>query len=264
MATQSSLPPSNISPHLSLLDWARPPGVQALITHRHGGVSQAPFDSLNLGLHVGDDSHCVHQNRAALLTILPSEPVWLNQVHGTTVFNANLVASESIPQADAAVTNQVNRVLAIMTADCLPVLLATRDGQVIGAAHAGWRGLAAGVIEKTVVAMRELASAQNTSTEIQAYLGPAIGPKSFEVGAEVKEIFLAHEPKDHEHFIQLDQKQKYLANLYGLAQSRLHSLGIHLIEGGQECTYQNPNFFSYRRDRTTGRMGSFIWIESLR
>ncbi len=248
--------------YLNLLDWQAPPGVQAMITNRHGGVSLAPFDSLNLGLHVGDDPKRVDQNRQTLRTRLPAEPIWLNQVHGSTIFNANTWNGIDVPEADGVVTNQVNRVLAIMTADCLPVLLASRNGSVIGAAHAGWRGLAGGVIERTVEAMRDLDRHNHSSHFIQAYLGPAIGPQAFEVGAEVRDLFLTHQSQDAKHFIQLDKKDKYLANLYGLATSRLHSLGIQLIEGGQECTYQNQNFFSYRRDQRTGRMGSFIWIQS--
>ena len=255
MATHSSA-------HLNLLDWQAPPGVQAMITNRHGGVSQAPFDSLNLGLHVGDDPKCVHQNRQSLGARLPAEPIWLNQVHGSTIFNANTWNAIDVPEADGVVTNQVNRVLAIMTADCLPVLLANQTGSVIGAAHAGWRGLVSGVIERTVEAMRDLDYQNQASHPIQAYLGPAIGPQAFEVGAEVRDLFLTHQPQDAKHFIQLEKKDKYLANLYGLAISRLNALGILLIEGGQECTYQNQHFFSYRRDQRTGRMGSFIWIQS--
>ena len=235
-----------------------------MITNRHGGFSLPPFDGLNLGLHVGDDPATVQKNRDALKAVLPNEPIWLNQVHGTQVVDAD-EHGNGVPSADASVTSTPGRVLAIMTADCLPVLLASSDGKVVGAAHAGWRGLAAGVIEQTVALMRakqsngEKAQAQ---AEILAYLGPAIGPHAFEVGSEVRDIFMAQNPESAACFEQLQEKGKYLADIYGLACLRLNALGIEHIEGGGECTLQNPDYFSYRRDQATGRMGSFIWIET--
>jgi YfiH family protein len=251
---------------IQLLQWEAPRQIKAMITNRHGGFSQPPFDSLNLGLHVGDDLATVRKNRDALRAVLPNEPVWLNQVHGTQVIDADASkeskgACSDVPSADASVTTTPGRVLAIMTADCLPVLLASRDGKVVGAAHAGWRGLAAGVIEQTVALMRTKHSNQAQS-EILAYLGPAIGPHAFEVGSEVRDIFMAQNPASAACFEQLQEKGKYLADIYGLACLRLNALGIEHIEGGGECTLQNPDYFSYRRDQQTGRMGSFIWIEA--
>jgi polyphenol oxidase len=246
---------------IQLLHWGAPHQIKTMITNRHGGFSQAPFDSLNLGSHVGDDSAVVQKNRDALKALLPNEPVWLNQIHGTQVADVDEHGS-GVPNADASVTTRPGRVLAIMTADCLPVLLATKDGKVVGAAHAGWRGLAAGVIEQTVTLMRAKQNNQ-TQSEILAYLGPAIGPHAFEVGGEVRDIFMAQNPASATCFEPLQEKGKYLADIYALASLRLNAMGIDFIEGGGECTLQNPDYFSYRRDQKTGRMGSFIWIDAV-
>jgi YfiH family protein len=249
---------------IQLLQWGAPEQIKTMITNRHGGFSQPPFDSLNLGLHVGDDPATVQKNRDALKAVLPNEPIWLNQVHGTQVIDADIAdACLDVPSADASVTSTPGWVLAIMTADCLPVLLASSDGKVVGAAHAGWRGLAAGVIEQTVSLMRaKQSNGEKAQAEILAYLGPAIGPHAFEVGSEVRDIFMAQNPESAACFEQLQEKGKYLADIYGLACLRLNALGIEHIEGGGECTLQNSDYFSYRRDQQTGRMGSFIWIET--
>jgi len=253
---------------IQLLHWAATQQIKTMITNRYGGFSQPPFDSLNLGLHVGDDPAMVQKNRDALKTVLPNEPIWLNQVHGTQVIDADSRNDWSnVPSADASVTSTPGQVLAIMTADCLPVLLASKDGKVVGAAHAGWRGLAAGVIEQTVALMRAKQTQQTqthaqTQSEILVYLGPAIGSHAFEVGSEVRDIFMAQNPASDACFEQLQEKGKYLADIYALATLRLNALGIEQIEGGDECTLQNPDYFSYRRDQQTGRMGSFIWIET--
>jgi len=249
---------------IQLLQWDASQQIKTMITNRHGGFSQPPFDSLNLGLHVGDDLATVQKNRDALKAVLPNEPIWLNQVHGTQVIDAdNANACLDVASADASVTSTPGRVLAIMTADCLPVLLAGSDGKVVGAAHAGWRGLAAGVIEQTVALMRaKQSNGEKAQAEILAYLGPAIGPHAFEVGSEVRDIFMVQNPSSAACFEQLQEKGKYLADIYGLACLRLNALGIEHIEGGGECTLQDPDYFSYRRDQQTGRMGSFIWIET--
>ena len=249
---------------IQLLQWGAPQQIKTMITNRHGGFSQPPFDSLNLGSHVGDDPTTVKKNREALKIVLPNEPIWLNQVHGTQVIDADCRNDWSdVPSADASVTSTPGKVLAIMTADCLPVLLASSDGKVVGAAHAGWRGLAAGVIEQTVALMRSKQTQQaQTQSDIIAYLGPAIGPHAFEVGSEVRDIFIAQNPASATCFEQLKENGKYLADIYGLATLRLNALGVEQIEGGDECTLQNPDYFSYRRDQQTGRMGSFIWIET--
>jgi len=249
---------------IQLLQWGAPQQIKTMITNRHGGFSRPPFDSLNLGLHVGDDPTTVQKNREALKIVLPNELIWLNQVHGTQVIDADCRNDWSdVPSADASVTSTPGKVLAIMTADCLPVLLASSDGKVVGAAHAGWRGLAAGVIEQTVALMRSKQTQQaQTQSDIIAYLGPAIGPHAFEVGSEVRDIFIAQNPASATCFEQLKENGKYLADIYGLATLRLNALGVEQIEGGDECTLQNPDYFSYRRDQQTGRMGSFIWIET--
>lgn len=232
--------------------------VRACTTTRLGGHSLPPYDSFNLGLHVGDDFAAVTANRAQLQEVLPNQPVWLNQVHGVTVFDADQSNSGAVPTADAAVTVEPNRVLAIMTADCLPILLCDQDAKVVGIAHAGWRGLSAGVIEQTVSEM--LKKLGGGSSGIYAYLGPAIGPTVFEVGDDVRSAFVAQYPEDAVAFKPSSNLGKYLADLYKLAKQRLARLGITEVTGGVECTYLDERFYSYRRSQQTGRMASFIWI----
>ncbi|MEQ1533964.1 MAG: peptidoglycan editing factor PgeF [Sideroxydans sp.] len=234
-------------------DWPAPANVKSLQTTRHGGASVAPYDSLNLGLHVGDAPLVVNQNRQLLSALMPSEPVWLAQVHGTRVANAD--AANCVEQADASVARTRGSVCVVMTADCLPVLLCDEDGTVVGAAHAGWKGLAAGVIEATVAAM------QVTPHKLMAWLGPAIGAAAFEVGAEVRAVFIAHQAQAAIAFTAHGTQGKYHADIYVLARQRLNALGITRIYGGQHCTFtEQEYFFSYRRDGVTGRMGSFIWL----
>jgi YfiH family protein len=238
-----------------------PSNVEILFTDRRGGFSPPPYDSLNLATHVGDNSRNVQKNRELLNSKLPNTPVWLNQVHGCEVFDADNWDGCQTPTADAAVTTKANQVLAIMTADCLPILLTSNCGSVIGAVHAGWRGLGSGVIEKTIEAMQSKIIALNLHANIQAYFGAAIGPKSFEVGEEVRSIFVEHDPQVSKLFISSERAGKYMADIYGLARNRLNAMEIYEIDGGQECTYKNMNFFSYRRDHVTGRMASLIWIK---
>lgn len=245
MTNQSSLTP--LSP-----EWPAPAHVRALVTTRSGGVSGGAFASLNLGDHVGDDPLAVARNRAILREHLPAEPQWLKQVHTTHVALAETVCG--VPEADACVTTQANRVCAVLTADCLPVLLCDRDGTVVGAAHAGWRGLAAGVLEKTVAAM------EASPANLLAWLGPAIGPEAFEVGEEVRDIFVADDPDAADAFRPVAQG-KYLADIYHLARLRLARCGMTQVYGGEFCTYRNEKrFFSYRREGITGRMASLIWL----
>lgn len=239
-----------------------PSNVDILFTDRKGGFSLPPYESFNLATHVGDDLNAVQKNRDQLTSKLPNRPIWLNQVHGHEVFDADDWDGCSIPTADAAVTTRANQVLAIMTADCLPILLTSNCGSVIGAVHAGWRGLASGVIEKTIQAMQSKIITKHTKQTIRAYFGPAIGPKSFEVGEEVRTIFVEHDPQVSKLFIPSQHAGKYMADIYGLARNRLNAMGIHEIDGGQDCTYKNMNFFSYRRDQVTGRMASLIWIKA--
>ncbi|MFC3625169.1 peptidoglycan editing factor PgeF [Vogesella amnigena] len=244
-----------MSPEWITPEWPLPAGVGSLITTRAGGVSPAPYHSLNLGDHVGDDAANVTANRAALRDHLPAEPAWLQQVHGTVVVDAASVAPGSKVQADASFSRTPGTVCAIMTADCLPVLLADRAGTVVGAAHAGWRGLCNGVIEATVQAMNEPAA------NLIAYLGPAIGPDAFEVGGEVRDAFLAHDIHAVEAFTPIGDG-KYLADIYQLARQRLATLGISEVYGGDYCTViDRERFFSYRRDQVTGRMASLIWLK---
>lgn len=235
-------------------DWHAPPGVQACCTTRIGGVSAAPFNTLNLATHVHDSHQSVAENRRRLRAALalPAEPFWLNQVHGTTVAEAG---SGTLPDADAAFTNQPNTVLAILTADCLSVIFASQDGIEIAAAHAGWRGLAAGILEAT------LAKFQAPPEQIEAWLGPAIGPAFFEVGEDVRHAFVSHHPEDAAGFIPRHLPGKYQADLFQLARLRLKRAGVRAISGGGLCTFSAAaRLFSYRRDQgQTGRMATLIW-----
>lgn len=234
-------------------DWPAPPRVRALVTTRSGGVSIGPYASLNLGIAVNDDPKAVAENRARVRAHLPEEPRWLKQVHGAAV-----VAGESVSalvEADASVTRTPGVVCVIQMADCMPVLLATRDGSVIGIAHAGWRGLAGGVVERTIEAMRADPAA------MIAWLGPAIGPDTFEVGEEVRAAFVAADPAAVDAFRPLNTG-KWLADLFTLARQRLARAGLTAVHGGGLCTVSDPTrFFSHRRDRLTGRMGAFLWLE---
>jgi hypothetical protein len=243
----------NILEHCLIPDWPAPANVRALQTTRTGGVSAAPYDSLNLGGHVGDNPMAVARNRMSLNTLLPSEPVWLEQVHGTVVANADLASCRV--QADACIARHRASVCVVMTADCLPVLLCDTQGSVVGAAHAGWKGLAAGVIEATVQAM------EVAPQDMLAWLGPAISQPAFEVGDEVRTVFVDADPQAAAAFIP-GQNGKWFADIYVLARLRFNALGITRVYGGGHCTYsERERFFSYRRDGVTGRMGTFIWIE---
>ena len=244
--------------------WTVSQSIQAFCTTRQGGLSQSPFNSLNLGLNAGDDSADVLQNRSILRSELPAEPLWLKQTHGVTVNTpASRSASGNGPfEADASVTNIPNEVLAILTADCMPVLFASKSGDVIGAAHAGWRGLSGGILENTIKEMLALSPGLAIS-DISAWMGPAIGPSAFEVGEDVLQAFaLQGQDVLSKAFIPIaGTSGKYLADLYLLARDRLHTLGLKQIDGGEFCTVNDPErFFSYRRDKVTGRFASLIWI----
>ena len=246
-------------------NWPALPQIGAFCTTRAGGISKAPFDSLNLGRYVNDDPLAVSENRARVRALLSAEPVWLKQVHGTRVWDADLTPTEEVIEADAAVTTKSNTVLTVMAADCLPVLISDPEGKVIGAAHAGWRGLLGGVLENTVDAMQAKAGLSNGGQYL-AWLGPAIGPRSFEVGEEVRSAFESY-GKEHglpvpaEAFIAIDGKPgKYWANLYQLARQRLQNKGLTHIDGGEFCTVRDQaDFFSHRRDGLSGRFAAFIW-----
>lgn len=234
-------------------DWPAPGNVHAWVTTRHGGVSAPPYESFNLGMHVGDDAGSVSANRARLRAALPAEPAWLDQVHGVNVVDAARV--RGVPQADASVTSAENVVCAVLTADCLPVLFARDDGSAVGAAHAGWRGLCNGVLEASVARLGE-------ASRLMAWLGPAIGPDAFEVGDEVREAFAAHNPVALAAFRPGLAPGKWWADIYMLARQRLSMAGVTRIYGGGLCTVSDADrFYSYRRERVTGRMASVIWRE---
>ncbi|WP_168793717.1 peptidoglycan editing factor PgeF [Paraburkholderia aromaticivorans] len=274
-------------PELSFADVVQPawnvsPRVRALVTTRDGGVSEAPFGrwqngvdlpgGLNLGMKSGDDLAAVAANRERLLKLAGvSEAAWLEQIHGASIVSAEAVlaqahASGTPTRADASVTDRPGTVCVVMVADCMPVLFCDEAGRAVGAAHAGWRGLAAGIVEQTAQRVAELAGVE--AGALHAYLGPSIGPDAFEVGADVRDAFMngvGHAQRDatanafveHPH-----NPGKYLADLPALARLRLQRLGVTRIVGGDLCTVtQRERFYSYRRDRETGRMAALIWLD---
>jgi len=233
-------------------DWPAPVNVRALMTTRAGGVSAAPWASLNLGDHVGDDPAHVAANRARLRDVLPAEPAWLKQVHSARVVEAGGGDIE----ADASFTRTPGQVCAVLTADCLPVLFCDRAGSVVAAAHAGWRGLAGGVLEATVAAMAV------PPNEILAWMGAAIGPQAFEVGDDVRAAFMARHPDTAAAFVPQGAPGKWLADIYALARFRLAHAGVQAVSGGGRCTFgESETFFSYRRDGVTGRLAAVIWLD---
>ena len=241
-------------------DWPAPPGVHALTTLRGpAGDSRPPFDRFSFGLRNGDDPATVADNREMLERglDLPSTPRWLRQVHGTRVLRFDTMQGDADePEADAAVTSRAGVVLAILTADCLPVVLCSDDGSELGAAHAGWRGLAAGVLEATVAALHV------PPARLLAWLGPAAGPMAYEVGAEVRDAFLARDARAADAFV-ATRPGHWDVDLYALARQRLAGAGVTRVFGGGACTISDPaRFFSHRRDQRTGRMATLVWRES--
>lgn len=236
-------------------------GVRYFCTWRTGGASLAPWDSLNLGAHVQDLPEAVRANRARLRQSLPAEPLWLEQVHGTQVCDADgadIGHMGKPPRADAAVTTEKGRPLAIMTADCLPVVLADQAGRVLGVAHAGWRGLAAGVLENTLSAMRARCP---HARSWRAWVGPAIGQPAFEVGEEVREAFVRADPEAACCFVRWADSGRWHADLAGLARLRLSHAGVARIQLSGECTHRNADrYFSYRREARTGRQATLAWL----
>ena len=244
-------------------DWPAPAHVHAVHTTRAGGVSQPPYDRLNLGDHVGDAPLAVGANRQRLAQALGCEPVFLQQIHGTQVLQLPSPAAPGQPVADACLSLAPQTACTIMVADCLPVLFTDGGGRCVAAAHAGWRGLAQGVLESTVAAMRQSLAGVDAAPSLLAWLGPCIGPEAFEVGAEVKAAFEASAPQAARHFRPLGPG-KWLADLSGLARMRLQAAGVasvHGNDGGPAWgTVANPSrFFSHRRDRVSGRMAACIW-----
>ncbi|MGB0732517.1 MAG: peptidoglycan editing factor PgeF [Pontibacterium sp.] len=237
-------------------NWPAPPNVKACASTRLGGVSQGVFESLNLGDHVDDDPYAVAENRKRLLACVNLEQAqWLQQVHGTDCVSAQ--GDGVVRQADACFSNQANLACIVMTADCLPVLFCNKQGTQVAAAHAGWRGLAGGVLEQTLATF-------SPQDEILAWLGPAIGPSAFEVGDDVRDVFCAHFVHAEDAFVaHAKSAGKWWGNLYQLARLVLNQSGVTHIYGGDHCTFTDrQHFFSYRRDGQTGRMASLIWLSS--
>lgn len=254
-----------INPRWITPDWPAPRRVRAFVTTRTGGVSEGEYATLNLGLSSGDDPERVAHNRALVGDVLPAEPMWLAQVHGTEVARADTFRIDvertgeyrmpSPPKADACVADRPGQVCVVLTADCMPVFFCDAAGTRVAVAHAGWRGLAAGVLENTLAAMDVAAP------HVLAWMGPAIGPDAFEVGPEVREAFLAGD-RGAEVAFRPGKPGKYMADLYLLARRRLEVAGVRSVHGGGFCTYHDAErFFSYRRTPQSGRMGAFIWME---
>lgn len=235
-------------------EWPLPPGVAACSSTRIGGISSGPYASLNLGAHCGDNLDDVEENRRRLFADarMPSAPVWLEQVHGEAVLRLR-DEPYATKRADASWSDTPGLVCAVMTADCLPVLFCNQAGSQVAAAHAGWRGLCGGVLEQTVAHFKD------RPENIMAWLGPAIGPQAFEVGNDVRDAFIAKDNSAERAFRPVGEK--YFADIYQLARQRLNNAGVTKIYGGDRCTFtEKRDFFSYRRDRITGRMASFIWL----
>ncbi|WP_411992312.1 peptidoglycan editing factor PgeF [Agarivorans sp. DSG3-1] len=236
------------------VNWPCPANVVAVYSDRVAGVSQVPFDSYNLGDHVGDELAAVNSNRANFQMSMPEQVCWLKQVHSTRVVDASDQANV-LSEADASIAASSGAACVVMTADCLPVLFCDLQGTVVAAAHAGWRGLVDGVLEKTVAKM------QVEPQQLMAWMGPAIGPQAFEVGAEVKQRFVQHNARAASAFTQASQADKYYADIFTLAEQRLQALGIGAIYSERICTYSHPqHYFSYRREGQTGRMAAAIWL----
>lgn len=236
---------------LLIPDWPAPARVRSCITTRAGGVSLAPFDMLNLGSHVDDQPRAVAENRRRLSEELACVPAWLQQVHGIQVVEAN---PAMVAEADASWTAVPGVASAVLTADCLPVLFCDRRASRVAAAHAGWRGLAGGVLEAT------LASLALPAEQVLVWLGPAIGPQAFEVGPEVREAFTVDHPRAAQAFVPSQNHGRYMADIYQLARIRLAACGVTSVYGGGGCTFTDHRFFSYRRQSRTGRFASLIWL----
>ena len=242
--------------NLIVPDWPAPVNVRAITTTRHGGVSKPPYDSFNPATHVGDRHEDVTHNRQRLLTQLQltNEPCWLEQVHSSKVIEA--CDSDNPIEADASFSRQPQQVCVVMTADCLPVLFCDRHGSIVAAAHAGWRGLAGGILEASIESM------QVPTTDVMAWLGPAIGAQAYEVGTEVRDAFVQQTQQAESAFV-ATRAGHWLMDMYQLARQRLQASGVKHIYGGDFCTYtDSERFYSFRRDDVTGRMASLIWLQS--
>lgn len=244
-----------LHPEWLVPDWPAPRRVRAFVTTRAGGVSTGEYASMNLGRHSGDDAEKVARNRLIVRERLPAMPRWMAQEHGAEVADLDRLAEDEVATADAATASVPGRVGVVLTADCMPLFLCDERGHRVGVAHAGWRGMAAGVIENTVRALGA------EPAKLMAWMGPTIGPAAFEVGPEVREAFVATDPGAAVAFVR-HKPGKYMADLYALARLRLQSAGVARVFGGGFCTYlEADRFFSYRRQQKSGRMGAFIWME---
>ncbi|AQW70017.1 peptidoglycan editing factor PgeF [Pseudomonas parafulva] len=242
---------SGLTQSLLTPDWPAPASVRACVTTRQGGVSLPPFDTFNLGDHVGDDPAAVAQNRLRLSGEFDIQPAWLKQVHGLAVVNAD---PSRVVEADASWTDRPGIACTVMTADCLPVLFCDQAGTQVAAAHAGWRGLAGGVLEATLDRL-DVPPAQ-----VLVWLGPAIGPQAFEVGLEVRDAFTAVHPEAARAFVDGERPGKLMADIYALARIRLAARGVTAVYGGGLCTVSDERFFSYRRTPQGGRFASLVWL----
>ena len=243
--------------------WSAPNGIHGAMTTRLGGVSAAPYHSLNLGYATADDRESVMQNErlaAAALAVPEAYFRWVYQVHGGDVHHAeslpaNMPLGATEIKGDAMVSHTPGLVCAVKVADCMPVLFAARDGSAVGAAHAGWRGLSGGVLERTVAELHV------APEHVVAWMGPCIGPAAFEVGEEVRAAFVAHDPLAAQHFVPRATPGKFLCDMYSIARQRLRAIGMTEVSGGEYCTFSQPElFFSHRREPITGRMAAFVWI----
>ncbi|MFA7894712.1 peptidoglycan editing factor PgeF [Pseudomonas putida] len=242
---------SGLTQSLLTPDWPAPASVRACVTTRQGGVSLPPFDTFNLGDHVGDDPAAVAQNRLRLSGQFDIQPAWLKQVHGLAVADAD---PSRVVEADASWTNRPGIACTVMTADCLPVLFCDQAGTQVAAAHAGWRGLAGGVLEAT------LDHLDVPPAQVLVWLGPAIGPQAFEVGLEVRDAFTAVHPEAARAFVDGERPGKLMADIYALARIRLAARGVTAVYGGGLCTVSDERFFSYRRTPQGGRFASLVWL----
>lgn len=246
---------STLTQALIIPDWPAPASVRACVTTRDGGVSLPPYETFNLGDHVGDDPAAVAENRLRLSHTFDIRPAWLKQVHGLAVADAD---PSVVAEADASWTDRPGIACTVMTADCLPVLFCDRAGTRVAAAHAGWRGLAGGVLEAT---LERLALAPE---DVLVWLGPAIGPHAFEVGLEVRDAFTAVHPEAAKAFVSGERPGKLMADIYQLARIRLAARGVTAVFGGGFCTVSDPRFFSYRRTPQGGRFASLVWLTPTR
>lgn len=242
---------SGLTQSLLTPDWPAPASVRGCVTTRQGGVSLPPFDTFNLGDHVGDDPAAVAQNRLRLSGEFDIQPAWLKQVHGLAVADAD---PSRVVEADASWTNRPGIACTVMTADCLPVLFCDQAGTQVAAAHAGWRGLAGGVLEATLDRLNV------PPAQVLVWLGPAIGPQAFEVGLEVRDAFTAVHPEAARAFVDGERPGKLMADIYALARIRLAARGVTAVYGGGLCTVSDERFFSYRRTPQGGRFASLVWL----